>query len=140
MSKGFTGYGSKLQYSPDGVSFPYVAQLQRIAPAGSKQKLVDQTNQRTPDSFTRTFPVQVDSGDIEISGVYLGDGSQSALVQYHAQMALVFFRLALTDGTVYTFSAYVSECTPWSVTYNKHIPFSAKLRISGSISGPLGAF
>lgn len=139
-SRAFTGYGSKLQYSADGVNFLNVVQLQRISPAGSKQKLIDQTNLRTPDSFTRPFPVQIDSGDIEITGVYSADGSQFALAGYHGSMSLLFFRLTLTDGTVYTFSACVSEFKPWDVTYNKYIPFSAKLSVSGGITGPLSTF
>ena len=133
MSRAVAGYGAKLYYSLDQATYFNVVQLQRIAPAGSKQRMVDQTNLRTPDNFTRPFPVQVDSGDIEVTGVYSGDTSQFALARYHGSMQLVYFRLVLSDSSTYLFAAYVSEFKLWEITYSKFIPFTGKLRIVGGI-------
>jgi hypothetical protein len=140
MSRAVAGYGSKLYYSLDQSTYLNVVQLQRISPAGSKQRMVDQTNLRTPDNFTRPMPVQVDSGEIDITGVYSGDPSQFALAGCHGSMQLVYFRLVLSDGTIYNFAAYVSEFKPWEVVYSKFIPFSAKLRIVGGIQVPSSGF
>lgn len=131
MSQAFTGYGSKLEYSADQVNYTRVGQLQRISPSGSKQKIIDQTNLRTPDNFTRSKAVQVDGGEVDFAGVYSGDPTQLTLGQYHGSLTLLFFRLTLTDGTIYNFSGYVSQFNPGQAIYNKFIPFTGKLRIVG---------
>jgi hypothetical protein len=138
MTTAYLGYGSKLFQSVDGVTFVVTAQLKKFAPAGSKQTIVDQTNLRSPGPFTQPFPAQVDTGEIELEGVYAGDSTQATLAQLHGQMALGYFKGVLSDGTTWAFSAYVSEFKPWEVTYNKAIVFSGKLRVVGGITPPSG--
>jgi hypothetical protein len=134
-----TGYGSKFYVSSDNVTFTSVAQLQRFVPSGSKQTMVDQTNILTPDNFTRPLPVRIDSGEIDLAGVLdAASGNILILGQLHANLTPVFFKVVLTDGTPYTFAGFVSEYVPFSVVYNKAIGFSAKVRVSGAYSGPLG--
>jgi hypothetical protein len=137
-STAYVGRGSKLYSSPDGITYTAIAQLKSFKPAGSKQNMVDQTNLRTPDNFTRPLAAQVDSGEIEIAGVYSADATQFNLGQLHGQMTLAYFKATLTDGSIWLAQAYVSEWVPWEVVYNKFIPFSGKLRIAGGITPPSG--
>jgi hypothetical protein len=136
-STAYLGYGSLLQVLI-GTTYTPVAQLKKFAPAGSKQTMVDQTNLRSSGPFTQPFAAQLDSGEIPIEGVYQGDASQLYMAQLHGQMTLASFRVTLSDGTVWTFSAFVAELKPWDVTYNKAIAFSVKLRIAGGITPPSG--
>lgn len=132
------GYGSKLYYSTDDVTWISIAQLKKFSPVGSKQNMVDQTNLRSPGAFTQPLAAQVDTGELEIEGVYKsGDSSQLTLGQLHAQLTLTYFKVVLSDATAWTFQGFVSEFKPWDVEYNKHIPFSAKLRVAGAITNPL---
>ena len=135
------GFGCTLSCSTDDVTFTPIAQLQRIKPSGSKQTLVDQTNVLTADPGALPLAVRVDSGDVEISGVLNpSNSSQLKLGQLHAQKTLAWWKVLLSDGvTVWSFQAFVSDFTPFDVTYNKFVPFTAKLRISGALNGPLGA-
>lgn len=139
-SQAYPGYGSKLFYSYDGVNYTPIAQLQKFGPSGSKQTIVDQTNLRSGGNFTQSAAVQVDAGEFDLSGIYSGDITQELLGQFHGSLALIYWRVLLTDRSYYSFRAYVSEFTPWAVTYNKAIPFSAKLRVSGGIESPLSGY
>jgi hypothetical protein len=118
-----------------------VAQLTRFEPAGSKQTFVDQTSVTTPGVFTVPKAVQVDSGDFELEGVCNPhDSMELNLLSWHASLDLVAWQATLTDGSVYSFSAYVSECVPFQVRINKCLRFSAKLRIAGGMQSPAGVF
>jgi len=125
--------------SASGTTFTPVAQLKSIVPQGSKQTIVDQTNVLTPDNFDRPLAVLVTGGEIEIEGVL--DPQNTGILQLgtaHASLALYSFQLVLSDGTEYTFQGLVSEYVPFSVTYDKYIGFTAKIRISGALTGPAG--
>jgi hypothetical protein len=142
MTHAQPGYGSKFFMSSSGSvgSFVPVAQLKSFVPQGSKQTVVDQTNVSTPDNFSRPLAVRVDSGDIDLTGVL--DPANTGILQLgtaHASLGLYYFKVILTDGTEYDFQGLVSEYVPFSVTYNKFIAFSAKVRISGALTGPAGA-
>jgi hypothetical protein len=140
-TKAKPGYGSKLFMSTTNSNFTPVAQLQRFAPSTvSKQTEVDRTNVLTPDNFARPFPVRVDSGDLELVGILDPANTQILqLGQAHAALTLCYFMIVLTDGTQYTFQGYVSEYSPFSVSYNKAIGFSAKIRVAGGFTGPMGS-
>lgn len=139
MTTAYPGYGSKLYVSLDNVTFTQIAQLRKFSPAGSKQTMVDQTTLRSPGPFTQPAPVQVDSGEFEFDGFYLsGDVSQTTLGQLHGELQYAYFKAVLTDGTTWLMNGYVSEFTPWDVTYNKAIPFKGKLRVAGGITPPTG--
>lgn len=136
-----TGYGSKLYYSLDNTTFTAIAQLQHYELSGSKQSFIDQTNQSSPGNFTQPVAVQVDGGELEFSGVYkANDASQLTLGQLHGALTLAYWRNVLSDGSYWQFQATVSEFTPWGVVYNKFIPFSGKLRLTGGMESPLSAF
>jgi|SRR5579872_3524702 len=135
----FAGRGTRIFMSVDGVNWKPIAQLKKFLPQGSKQTIVDQTNVLTPDNFSRPLAARVDSGDIEMSGVL--DPSNTDILQLgtaHASLAPYFFKVVLTDGTEYDFQALVSEYVPFGVEYNKFIGFSAKLRVTGALTGPAG--
>jgi len=140
-----SGYGSQLSMSTDGVNFTQVVQLQRIEPGGSRQTMVDQTNLRTVGNFTTPLAVQVDGGEVDMTGVFSSDISQLLLGQYHGSLTPLFFRLKLapiagSPPTYYSFQAFVSEFKSWAVVYNKFIPFSAKLRLIGGMESALSGF
>jgi hypothetical protein len=140
MTNARPGYGSKFFMSSDGAHFASVAQLKSFIPLGSRQTVVDQTNVLTPDNFSRPLAVRVDSGDIDLSGVL--DPSNTSILQLgtaHASLSLYYFQVVLPDGTQYTFQGLVIEYVPFSVTYNKFISFSAKVRVSGAMTGPAGS-
>jgi tail tube protein len=138
MTTASPGYGSFLSYY-SGSAWVRVAQLKKFAPDGSKQVMTDQTNLRSAGPFTQPFPAQIDSGEIEIAGVYIGgSSSQATLGQMHGQMALVGFQVTLSDGAVWTFSGYVAELKPWDVSFDKAIAFSGKLRVAGAFTPPSG--
>ena len=125
--------------SGDNVRFTPVAQLKSFIPQGSKQTIVDQTNILTPDDFTRPLAVRVDSGELELVGIL--DPKNTGVLQLgtaHVTLAISYFKAVLSDGTEYDFQGLVSEYIPFSVAYNKAIGFSARIRISGALSGPAG--
>lgn len=139
MTHANPGYGSKFFMSADNVNFTPIAQLKSFAPQGSKQTIVDQTNILTPDNFMRPLAVRVDSGDIDLEGVL--DPANTGILQLgtaHASLNLYYFKAVLTDGTEYDFQGLVSDYVPFKVTYNKYIAFSAKIRVSGALTGPAG--
>jgi hypothetical protein len=140
MTNAKPGYGSKFFMSSDNVHFAPIAQLQRFVPTGSRQTIVDQTNVLTVDNFSRPIAVRVDSGDIDLSGVL--DPANNGVLQLgtaHASLALYFFKVVLTDGTEYDFQGLVSEYVPFTVAHNKALGFSAKIRVSGALTGPAGS-
>jgi len=139
MTNARPGYGSKFFMSSDNVHFTPVAQLKSFIPQGSRQTVVDQTNVLTPDNFSRPLAVHIDSGDIDLVGIL--DPANTEILQLgtaHASLALYYFQIVLTDGTEYTFQGLVIEYVPFTVTYNKAMGFSAKIRISGALTGPAG--
>lgn len=139
---GYAGRGTRLQYSLDGITYMPVAQLQQFEPTGSRQAMVDQTNLSTPGTFTQPYPVQVDAGEIDFSGVLNpADLSYLVLGQLHGSKTLAYWRAALIDGvTFFSFQAYVSEFKPFSVKWNKIYGWSGKLRIVGGMESPFSAF
>jgi hypothetical protein len=139
-TKAQPGYGSKFFLSTDNVAFTPIAQLQRFAPSTvSQQTMVEQTNILTPDNFTRPLAVRVDSGDLDLVGIL--DAANTNILQLgqaHANLTLLYFKVVLTDGTQYTFQGFVSQYSPFSVAHNKAIGFSARIKVSGGMTGPLG--
>ena len=139
-TKAIVGVGSKLSYSTDDVTFTALAQLQRFKPSGSKQAMVDQTNILTPQPFTAPLAARVDSGEVDLAGVLdPSNGSQLALGQLHVNRTLAWWKVLLSDGvTTWTFQAYVEQYVPFDVAHDKFVPFTAKLRIVGGLTGPIG--
>ena len=143
MTNSKPGYGSKFFMSSSGAvgSYQPAAQLKSFIPQGSKQALMDQTNVLTPDNFDRPIAVMVASGEIDLVGIL--DPANSQILQLgvaHASLALYFFLVVLPDGTQWTFSGpgqRIRAVRP--VTYNKAIGFTAKIRVSGSMTGPAGS-
>ena len=140
-SNGIPAAGSKLNMSSSGNvgTFVPVAQLQKIAPEGSKQTIVDQTNLLTPDVGDRPLPVRVVSGEIDIAGVL--DPQNTSILQLgvaHANLGIYYFEMVLSDGTLYTFQGCVAEYVPFDLDVKKAVGFTAKIRVSGLLTGPAG--
>jgi len=138
---GYVGRGTTLSYSLDNTTFTPIAQLQQFTPAGSKQTIIEQTNLSSPGNFTQYLAVQIDAGDIDIEGALNPeDLSYLTLGQLHGNLTLAYFQAMLVDGSIFSFTAFVSEFVPFKVKWNKAYTFSAKLRLTGGISSPLGTF
>jgi len=140
VTPSYPGYGSKLSLSANGVTYTEVAQLQRFAPTGSRQTLVEQTNVLTPDNFARQLATRVDSGELEMAGIL--NPSNAGILQlgtFHASLALAYCMVTLSDGSVYTFQGYVSEYVPFIVAHDKALAFTGKIRVNGAFTGPGGA-
>jgi hypothetical protein len=61
------------------------------------------------------------------------------LGQLHANLTLCYWQLVFADGvTVWKFQGYVSEYLPFDLDVVKAILFSAKIRIWGALTSPLG--
>jgi hypothetical protein len=136
----YCGRGTVLSYSPDAVTWTPVPQIQQFEPTGSKQTIIDQTNLSSPGNFTQPYAVQVDSGEIDFSGIYSGAIAQLLLGAYHASLTLLNWQAQLVDGSFYTFQAFVSEFKPFAAKFNKLYTWSGKLRIVGGMQSPLSTF
>jgi hypothetical protein len=137
----YVGFGTELNLGTAvGGPFTKVAQLKNITPEGSKAQMVDRTNVLTPDNGTRTLPVRIDTGELDIVGVL--DPANTSILQLgtlHASLTPVFAQLVLPGGTEYTFQCFVSQYVPWTIPYNKALGFTARLRVNGLLTGPAGA-
>jgi len=136
----YNGRGTVLSYSLDSTTWIAVPQIQQFEPTGAKQTFVDQTNLSTPGNFTQPLPVQVDAGEVTLSGIYSGALAQLNLGLYNGTMAPLYWQAQLVDGSFYTFQAFVSEFKPFSAKWNKLYTWTAKLRLVGSMQSPIGAF
>ena len=132
---GYAGRGTLLLYSANGVDFTSLGQVQQFEHSGSRQTIVDQTNISTVDNFTRAIAVRVDAGEIDIAGILDPQNlSYLALEQFHVANTLVNWRVRLTDGSTFTFQAFVSEFKAFGVKVMKLNVWSAKLRLSGGLT------
>jgi hypothetical protein len=131
--------GSTLEGSPDNITFTKVAQLKSIKPTGLKLSFVDQTNILTALPFSAQLAARIDSGELDLAGVLdPNNGSQLGLGQLQANRTLAWWKILLSDGTLWSFQGFVAEFLPFDVDIGKAIVFTAKLRISGALNGPLG--
>ncbi len=138
---GYRGRGTILSYSLDNSNFTAIAQLKQFEPTGTKQATVDQTGPSSPGAYTQHKPVQLEAGEIDLEGVLNPqDFSYLALKQIQDSNLTAFFRAVLIDGSAYNFEASVSEFKPFSVKVLKANTWSAKLKITGGMQGPAGAF
>ena len=141
MTTAIGSLGSQLSFSLTGSgAFTTVAQLRTAKPQGSKLSMLDQTNILTPGNGDAPLPGRYSAGEIALDGILSPqNSSQLTLGQLHAAGTLVYWQVLLSDGiTVWSFQGYVSEYVPFSLDVNKAIVFSAKIRISGSQTGPAG--
>jgi hypothetical protein len=140
VSSGTPGYGSKLSFSLDNVTYTTVAQLRKITPQGSKQTMVDQTNILTAGNATAPLALRFDSGEISMDGVLIPeDGSQLQLGTLHAGLTLTYWKVLLSDGvTTWSFRGFLSEFVPFTVDVAKAMAFTAKIRVWGALTGPSG--
>jgi hypothetical protein len=139
-SSGIGSVGSKLSYSTDNIHFTQVAQLRKFQGPQSKQIIVDQTNILTAGNSDAPLAVRFSSGEAQMDGVVSPqDSSQLTLGELHANLTLVYWQLLYSDGvTLWKFQGFVSEYKPFDLDVMKAVVFSAKIRISGALTGPLG--
>lgn len=132
--------GSQLSYSLDGVHYTQLAQVRKFQGPTSKQAIVDQTNILTAGNGDAPLAVRFSSGEAQIDGVLSPqNSSQLTLGQLHANLTLCYWQLLLADGvTLWSWQGFVSEYKPFDLDTMKAVVFSAKIRISGALTGPLG--
>ena len=132
--------GAKLSFSLDNVHFTQVAQLRKFKGPNSKQMIVDQTNILTAGNGDAPLAARFSSGEAQMDGIVKPqDSSQLTLGQLHANLTLAYWQLVYADGvTVWKFQGVVSEYLPFDLDVVKAILFSAKIRIWGALTGPLG--
>jgi hypothetical protein len=142
MSSALIAYGCQLMFSANGTTYTTVAQLRKFKGPESKQTIVDQTNILTAGNGDAPLAARYSSGEAEMDGVFKPQSSsQLTLGQLHANLTNAFWKLLLSDGvTVYTWQGFVSDYLPFDLDITKAIAFTAKIRVWGSITGPLGAF
>jgi hypothetical protein len=140
IPQAYVGRGTVLSYSTDNFTFVAVPQIQQFEPTGSKQTMVDQTNLSSPGNSTQPYAVQVDTGELDFSGIYSGAAPQLQLGAYHAAMTLLYWQAELVDGSFYEFQAFVSEFKPFSAKWDKLYTWSGKLRLVGAMQTPLSTF
>lgn len=142
MTQSIVSLGAALSVNASSSVGPFlkIAQLRSVKPAGSKQIMLDQTNILTPGNGDAPLPARYASGEISLDGVVSPqDSSQLTLGQLHANLTQAWWQLLLADGiTLWTFQGSVSEYVPWSLDVNKAVVFSAKIRIIGGFTSPLG--
>jgi hypothetical protein len=132
--------GSKLSFSTDNVHFTQVAQIRKFQGPQSKQVIVDQTNILTAGNGDAPLAVRYSSGEAQMDGVVSPqDSSQLTLGQLHANLTLGYWQLIESDGvTMWSWQGYVSEFKPFDLDVMRAITFTAKIRIYGALTGPLG--
>jgi|SRR5580698_2097459 hypothetical protein len=137
-STGYQGRGSFLEFetldSSPG-SFVRVAQLQKFSFGGLKVATDKITNLDSPDAFEEIIATIIDPGDVSFDGILNPETTDQAdmltLLQNRTKTG---WKIVLTDGTYYTFEAYLTEFVPANVDYSKAITFSGKLTITGAVS------
>jgi hypothetical protein len=141
MTTAIVSVGSKLSFSLDNVHFTAVAQLRKFKGPQSKQMIVDQTNISTAGNSDAPLAARYSSGTVEMDGVVNPqDSSQLTLGQLHANLTNCYWKLLESDGiTTWTWQGTVSEYLPFDLDVAKAIAFSAKIRVWGALTGPLGA-
>jgi hypothetical protein len=117
-----------------------VAQLRKLQGPQSKQTIVDQTNILTTGNGDAPLAVRFSSGEAQMDGVVNpGSSSQLTLGQLHANLTLAYWKLLESDGmTTWTWQGYVSEYKPFDLDVMKAVLFTAKIRVWGALTGPLG--
>jgi hypothetical protein len=140
IPQAYVGRGTVLSYSTDDATWTALDQIQQFEPSGVKTTMVDQTNLSSPGNFTQPYAAQVDSGEIDCSGIYSGSLAQLLLGSYQASMTLLYWQAELIDGSIYAFQAFISEWKPFAAKWNKAYTWSAKLRLVGALQTPLSTF
>lgn len=134
----YPGYGSMLQSGGiAGSSYTKIGQLKKFAFSGLKADFDEITNLDSPTIFKEWMKTNVDGTDVSFDGVMNPtDVEQQDLLINLATSgsnALYMWKITTTDGSTFTFQAYVSEYT-FDVQYNKAITFTGKLRLVGAVT------
>ena len=122
-----------------GTSYTNVGQLKKFGPSGLKAKEDDITNLDSPTINEEYLKTVVDSGSMTFEGVLnpaVATEAQLLLTNLYAagQNATNYWQITLTDGSIFVFLGFVSDLKPFGVEYNKAIPFSGSIRITGVIT------
>ncbi len=134
----YPGYGSMLQSGGiAGSSYTKVGQLKKFAFSGLTADFDEITNLDSPTIFKEWMKTTVDGKDVSFDGVMNPNDVQQQDLLINLRTAganaLYIWKITTTDGTTFTFQAYVAEYT-FNVEYNKAITFTGKLRVVGDIS------
>ncbi|HEY3972319.1 MAG TPA: phage tail tube protein [Candidatus Sulfotelmatobacter sp.] len=136
-TKAYTGAGSSLQTSPDGVTYTPIAQVKMIKPSGAKLKTGDITNLSSPTTsggvvVDEFIPTTMDPGTYDLTGITdPGNSTYFNLMTLQETATLEYFKLVLPDTSNFKFQGYLTDFTPADIDVSKPIEFTAKIKVSG---------
>ena len=141
-SNAIAGRGSKLEYSVNPPSVPYIeaAEIKTISFSGVKMDLADVTNFQS-SNFREYLPTLNDSGDLAFTGNMIpNDQTEADLVSFFNNQTRVTWQVVLpatatypTTAGTFTFVAFVSGIDR-SIPVDKEASISGKLKITGKIT------
>lgn len=134
----YPGYGSMLQSGGlAGSTYSKVGQLKKFSFSGLSADFDEITNLDSPTIFKEWMKTNVDGKEVAFDGVLNPNDTQQQdlLINLAAagSAALYYWKITTTDGSTFTFQAYVSEYTN-AVEYNKAITFTGKLKLVGPVT------
>ena len=143
LSQAFAGRGSKLQYSTNPPSIPYVifAEIKTANITGSKADLADVTNMES-GNIKEWLPTLIDWGEVNVAGNLIpNDAAQQAVIGFFTNQTRVNWQIVLppnvaqgyatTLGT-YGFAGFATSYDI-AVPVEKEGSFSAKIKITGAL-------
>ena len=145
-SKAGIGLGTTLMIGSGGTSetFTLVGEVKTISQSGRQVSTEDVTNMQS--SAKEFIPTLVESGTWDISGNRVGsDLGQVAMETAFSSLVIHDFKVVLplangqtTSGDTFAFTALVQDLN-YSVSVDKAVTFTAKLKVSGTIALTAGA-
>lgn len=134
----YPGYGSMLQSGGiAGSTYTKLGQLKKFAFSGLSADFDEITNLDSPTIFKEWMKTNVDGKEVNFDGVLNpNDVEQQDLLTNLAisgSNSLWFWKITTTDGSTFTFQAYVAEYT-FDVQYNKAITYTGKLKLVGPVN------
>lgn len=135
-SIGYAGRGTLVQISTNGgSSYTHILQVRKGDYSGMKATLADITNFDSPSAVIERIPTVIDPGEYKGDGVLNpGDSSVALLNTLLINQTLVLFQLTYIDGTVDSFSGYVTEWTPSTADVKKELGYAFTFTITGPVT------
>ena len=135
MSNSIAGRGSKVQRSPDGVTYTTIAEVLKFNQSGGKSDLADVTNMDSPSNFREKLPTLLDSGDLSVDCNWIpGSSIQQQLTTDFNNQTLLYWKVLLSNGVNgVSFQGYVTDKN-FDVPIDKQITKALKITITGPIT------
>jgi Lambda phage tail tube protein, TTP len=100
--------------------------------SGIKRNFTDTTTIQSPDNYDTSIPTTIASGEFSFEMNFIpGDASQAELVTLRDSGELANFKVELSDGSDWTFPAYVESADVVSLEIKKQVGLNTKLKLNG---------